>query len=153
MHARLQPQIFACLLISLTFISCRTSSSPSVCGFLGLTARRLISSSSLELQVALIGNMHSGLRKTLRSSCNTWVRINDACPSRPSFLRSRSEFCLNLCILYTHRNSTQLGSAQLHSFSLLSFFESFYFVFFVVSVPLCFASSSTGSVYLWAFVN
>jgi len=63
-HARLQAQIFPCLLISLTFISCRTSSSPStVCGFLGLTARRLISSSSLELQVALIGNMHSGLRK------------------------------------------------------------------------------------------
>lgn len=75
-------EIFAWLLISSTFISCRSDLFVAVVclRFLGLTARRLISSSSLELQVALIGNMHSSPKK---SSCNTWVRINDACPSHP----------------------------------------------------------------------
>lgn len=52
---------------SLPFAELRSFHTPSVLRslsavFLGLTARRLISSSSLELQVALIGNMHRSFR-------------------------------------------------------------------------------------------
>lgn len=71
--------IFRCLLLNFARSTLLLSLFCSLSAvFLGLTARRLISSSSLELQVALIGNMHRSSSQTKETARHTWARINDA---------------------------------------------------------------------------